>query len=181
MAEKFKTYFKKPLLRILVLLLFISSWSCQQDKKDSNDELSTMWSSFLSDLAARDKVAFKNASGNVIRCYDCLENTPTEREYISRLRDTDSLWYETIYQDLIYISVDSFIAKDYDIMFNKPFINLLRTNETIQLMDTIDDTITADILVTTTPPTLNFEGAQHSFTFIKTNAGWKFKEVATIP
>ncbi|WP_157483981.1 hypothetical protein [Maribacter hydrothermalis] len=166
----------------IVFLLCMSVQSCKQDKKITNVELFTVWSNFLNTLEKNDKVAFKKASGKTIRCYDCLENTPSEVQKMILLRDTDSLWYDKIYDDLIYIPVDSFILKDFDLLFNPQFVQLLRDNETTFIDDNENNVRTVHFLVTTTPPTLNFEGGQHSFSFVKKADGqWTLNEISTIP
>lgn len=164
------------------LLLTITAVSCQQEKKASGDDVSVMWASFLSDLTTEDKEAFKDASAETIRCYDCLENTPSEVQHMNLLRENDSLWYSKIYDDLIYIPIDSFIANDYDILFNPNFINILKENETIISSEETNGVTYAHILVTTTLPTAFFEGAQHIFSFVKNEDDvWKLNEIGTIP
>jgi hypothetical protein len=166
----------------ILLLLTITSFSCKQEKKALGDEVTVMWTSFLSDLEAEDKEAFKNTSAATIRCYDCLENTPSEVQKMNLLRDTDSLWYHKIYDDLINIPIDQFIENDFDILFNPQFVKILRDNDISFLEDKENEVTTVHILVTTTPPTAEFEGAQHSFSFTKTIDGvWKLNEISTIP
>ncbi|WP_430429490.1 hypothetical protein [Maribacter litoralis] len=171
------------LIHILVaLLLTITSVSCQQEKRASGDDVSVIWASFLSDLTTEDKEAFKKASAETIRCYDCLENTPSEVQHMNLLRENDSLWYSKIYDDLIYIPIDTFIANDYDILFNPTFINILQENETIISSEETNGVTYAHILVTTTLPTAFFEGAQHFFSFVKNEDDvWKLNEIGTIP
>ncbi|MDF4203795.1 conotoxin [Maribacter sp. SA7] len=172
----------KLTINLLVFLLLIFTFSCKQKKQLPDNEVSKMWSQFLNILETHDTLAFKKASYKTIRCYDCLENTPFEAEQMSILREQDSLWYDKIYDDLINIPTDSFIANDYNILFNQEFIKILQKNETIIIKDESNDSIFAHILVTTTPPTLEFEGSQHSFTFFKDKNGqWKFNEISTIP
>ena len=182
LIKTYRKYFIKPTINLFALLLIISFFSCKPEKKESDNEVHAMWTSFLSNLDAQDKVAFKNASGEAIRCYDCLENTPSERQKMNILRGKDSLWYKKMYETLIYIPIDSFTANDYDILFNPQFVNILQENETKIIRDETNDITYAHILVTTTLPTLNFEGAQHSFSFVKGNDGqWKLNEINTIP
>ncbi|MEP3372060.1 MAG: hypothetical protein ABJO28_08200 [Maribacter dokdonensis] len=167
---------------LIALLLTITSVSCQQKKKASGDDVAVMWTSFLSDLEAKDKVAFKHSSDKTIRCYDCLENTPSEVQQMNLLRENDALWYDKIYDDFIYIPIDSFIAKDYDILFNQKFIHMLRENETVISNEAKNGVAFAHILVTTTLPTEFFEGGQHIFSFKKNkNDEWKLNEIGTIP
>ncbi|WP_164674188.1 hypothetical protein [Maribacter litoralis] len=171
------------LIHILVaLLLTITSVSCQQEKRAADDDVTVMWASLLSDLAAEDKEAFKEASAETIRCYDCLENTPSEVQHMNLLRENDSLWYSKIYEDLIYIPIDSFIANDYDTLFNPKFVKILQENETIISSEETNGVTYAHILVTTTLPTAFFEGAQHIFSFVKNEDDvWKLNEIGTIP
>ncbi|MEP2281043.1 hypothetical protein [Maribacter sp.] len=172
----------KLTLNLFVFLLLIFSISCKQKKQLPNNEDSKMWSQFLNILENNDTLAFKKASYKTIRCYDCLENTPFESEQMNILREQDSLWYDKIYDDLINIPIDSFVANDYNIQFKPEFIKVLQKNETIVMKDEGNNSIFAHILVTTTPPTLDFEGGQHSFTFFKDKDGkWKLNEISTIP
>ncbi|SIQ89574.1 hypothetical protein [Maribacter ulvicola] len=172
----------KLTLNVFVILLTITSFSCKQEKQLPNNEVSKMWSQFLRDLEINDKVAFKKASGETIRCYDCLENTPSEMKKMSLLRENDALYYNKIYDNLIYIPIDSFIANDYDILFNPQFINILQENETIIVREVTEGKTYAHILVTTTLPTAFFEGGQHNFSFIKIKDGqWRLNEISTIP
>lgn len=167
---------------LCIPLLVVTFMSCQQKKKASGDDVTVMWTSFLSDLEAKDKVAFKHSSDKTIRCYDCLENTPSEVQQMNLLRENDSLWYDKIYEDFIYIPIDSFIANDYDILFNQKFIHILRENETVISNEDKNGAVFAHILVTTTLPTAFFEGGQHIFSFKKNkNDEWKLNEIGTIP
>lgn len=171
----------KHCLSLFALLLLIVSLSCKQDRKLTSVAVFTMWSHFLNTLETNDKMAFKKASAESIRCYDCLENTPSEAQQINILRETDSLWYDKIYDDLIYIPIDRFIDNDFDILFNPQFAQILRDNDISFFEDNKNDVIKVHILVTTTPPSENFEGGQHSFSFTKMNDKWKFTEIGTIP
>ena len=167
---------------LCIPLLVVTFMSCQQKKKASGDDVTVMWTSFLSDLEAKDKVAFKHSSDKTIRCYDCLGNTSSEVQQMNLLRENDSLWYDKIYEDFIYIPIDSFIANDYDILFNQKFIHILRENETVISNEDKNGVAFAHILVTTTLPTAFFEGGQHIFSFKKNkNDEWKLNEIGTIP
>lgn len=167
---------------LCIPLLVVTFMSCQQEKKASSDDVTVMWTSFLSDLEAKDKVAFKQSSDKTIHCYDCLENTRSEVQQMNLLRENDSLWYDKIYEDFIYIPIDSFIANDYDILFNQKFIHMLRENETVISNEDKNGVVFAHILVTTTLPTAFFEGGQHIFSFKKNkNDEWKLNEIGTIP
>ena len=166
---------------LLYTLLIVFCFSCKHEKKQVAEELPSQWITFLNHLETNDKVAFKKASGKTIYCYDCLENTPAEMEKMNLMRDTDSLWYDKIYENLVYIPIDSFILNDYDIFFNPKFVQLLKENETLFRYNEESGIERLHIYVTTTPPTAFFEGGQHSFSFTKMNDEWKFTETSTIP
>ena len=132
-------------------------------------------------IESNQRKGFKKISSESIRCCLCLENTYTEQREIEILRENDSLWYDKIYEALIYIPIDSFVKKDFDLIFNPEFVKILKENKTIFYKRVIEGIEYYEILVTTTEPTLDHEGRQHSFQFIKVNGEWKFNGIGTIP
>lgn len=167
---------------ILLITLFVI-FSCKKDHKNEYDEnkISKTWNNFLNVLDPNKKKDFKELSDKKIRCYLCLENTITEQNEIAFLRDNDSLWYDKIYDDLIYIPIDNFVENDFDLIFNSVFVKTLKEKKTIFNERIIDGIEYYEVLVTTTEPTLNHEGGQHSFQFKKIDGKWKFNEIETIP
>ena len=171
---------------IIILNIILISFSCNRIKKDAknglrNNEISQTWNNFLNIIESNNGKHFKELSSKKIRCYLCLENTNTEQKEMEILRENDSLWYHKIYDDLIYIPIDSFVKKDFHLIFNPEFVKILKENETIFHKKIIEGIEYYEILVTTTEPTLGHEGRQHNFQFKKINGEWKFNEIGTIP
>jgi len=171
---------------IIILTITLTFFSCNRIKKNTKNEfrkseISETWNDFLNILESNREKDFIELSSEKIRCYLCLENTDFERKEMEILRESDSLWYDKIYDDLIYIPIDSFVKKDFDLIFNPEFVKILKENETIFHKRIIDGIEYYEVLVTTTKPTSSHEGGQHNFQFKKNNGKWKFNEIGTIP
>lgn len=170
--------------KVLICCMLISV-SCK-DYKNANDqpenaEIEKTWHQFLEVVESGNKEKFLDFAASEIRCYECLENTPTEQRQLESLSEKDSLWYDKLYDDLIYIPADSFVKKDLNRFFTPSFLKILRLNETIYHHLNEDEMEIYEILVTTIEPTDEHEGMQHSFQFQKINGKWKFSEVSSIP
>ncbi|WP_165748515.1 hypothetical protein [Cellulophaga sp. Z1A5H] len=171
---------KYILIAPCILLLYISGKE-RSSYTPQDVEIKKTWNSFLKAVEKKERRTFKGLSKTKIRCYPCLENTTEEQAYIAQLQETDTLWYDTIYEDLIYVPIDRFIAQDFDLFFNPDFVKLLKERETIFYKQDLDGVFYWEILVTTTEPTLFHEGGQHHFRFEKCDDGWKLNEIGTIP
>lgn len=168
---------KIKLLFIFLTLIVFSS--CKKDKKQS--EIESTWSGFLEVVEQKDKNGFRKFSSDTIRCYLCLENTEHERKVLQFLRENDSAWYDKLYDEKIFIPVNKFIEEDFDLFFTDEFVDILKNNETIYSQREIDAADVYEVLVTTTEPTLDHEGGQHTFQFRKINGGYKLVEISTVP
>lgn len=164
---------------LFIFLTLIAFSSCKKDKKQS--EIENTWSGFLDVVEQKDKNGFRNFSGDTIRCYLCLENTEHEQKVLEFLRENDSAWYDKLYDEKIFIPVNKFIEEDFDLFFNKEFVDILKKGETIYFQREIDTSDIYEVLVTTTEPTLTHEGGQHTFQFRKINGGYKLVEISTVP
>lgn len=163
---------------VLILLLFIG---CKDIKKSSVNKEFPAWNIFLEKVSSKNKQQFKEISNSKIRCYLCLENTASERKKLDNFRDTDSLWHKKLYDDLIYIPIDSFLQNDFDLFFTKQFVEVLKKGKTVFSKVKRDGFEYCEVLVTTTEPTASFEGGQHAFQFKKIEGIWKFNGISTIP
>jgi hypothetical protein len=168
------------LIAPFIILLCVS---CKQPTSypTKDTEIKKTWNSFLNAVEKKDRRAFNVLSNIKIRCYPCLENTKEEQDYIAHLQETDTLWYDKIYNDLIFIPIDSFMTQDFDLFFNPDFVTLLKERETTFYKNDEDGIFYWEILVTTTAPTLFHEGGQHHFRFEKCDEKWKLNEIGTIP
>lgn len=119
---------------IIWLTILLTLFSCKTEKKNENtqfdekDILNT-WEIFLNIIESKNKEDFKNISNEKIRCYLCLENTLNEQLEIENLRANDSLWYDKIYDDLIYIPIDRFLNNDFDLIFTPAFVSILKVKK----------------------------------------------------
>ena len=170
---------KIKLLFIFLALIVFSS--CKKDKEPS--EIKKTWSGFLEVVEQKDKNGFRDFAGDTIRCYLCLENTEHEQKVLEFLRENDSAWYDKIYDERIYIPQNKFIEEDFDLFFDKEFVEILKNGETIFSKREFDDdnTNAYEVLVTTTEPTLTHEGGQHTFQFRKINDSYRLTEISTVP
>lgn len=170
---------KIKLLFIFLALIVFSS--CKKDKEPS--EIKKTWFGFLEVVEQKDKNGFRDFAGDTIRCYLCLENTEHEQKVLEFLRENDSAWYDKIYDERIYIPQNKFIEEDFDLFFDKEFVEILKNGETIFSKREFDDdnTNAYEVLVTTTEPTLTHEGGQHTFQFRKINDSYRLTEISTVP
>lgn len=175
--------FKKMNKFIITSLFFliISYTSKAQTSEQSEKEIKAVWYTFLDAVSSKDFAIFKKLSNKKIRCYNCPENTEAEREKIYTLRKTDTLWYDKLYNDLIYIPVDHFIENDFEIIFTPSFIKKLKEKKTLYHQNSIDGVDYYEVFVTTLEPKNDHDGGQHNFQFKKVNGKWVFNEIGTIP
>ena len=172
-------------ISIIVLITFLITVSCGQNKttvkRKTENDIEKTWGQFLNTVQTANKQVFKKISNSKINCYYCIENTVIEQEELAVFRETDTLWYDKIYDDLVYIPIDRFIKDDFDIIFDASFLKILKEKEPKFSKNRIDGIDYYEILVTTTEPTEFHEGGQHSFQFIEIDGLWKFNEIGTIP
>lgn len=174
--------------RKLIYVLFISViiFSCTELKKKgqnytSKEEIVETWEDFLDILEKKDKDKFKIISSKNIHCYICLENTSDEQIQLETKRNNDPDWYNKIYSDEIYIPIDRFLTEDFDLIFNAKFVLIISSNETSFHKREMDGIDYYEVLVVTTEASLEHDGGQHNFQFIKENGKWLFNEIGTIP
>ncbi|WP_271769877.1 hypothetical protein [Aquimarina algiphila] len=168
------------------LLLVTILYSCVKLKKEDQSSLvengiEKTWENFLTIVQEKDKAAFKEVSSKTIRCYLCLENTLADQKELDAKRESDPDWYNQLYDKDIYIPIDRFINEDFDLIFNPEFVSILKEKKTIFYKNDNEEVELYEVLVTTTEPSAEHEGGQHSFQFIKKKGDWKLREIGTIP
>lgn len=166
-------------IRYVFLLMFFIG--CKDVKQSPVNNNFTAWNNFLKIVSTQNKESFKDISSSKIRCYLCLENTIEEQKELVTLRNKDSLWYEKLYSDLIFIPIDSFLKNDFDLLFNKKFVETLKNEKTTFSIIEREGVEYCEVLVTTTQPTPFFEGGQHGFQFKKVDTIWMLTAIYTIP
>ena len=169
----------------LTLLITAHIFSCHgqaneqnQEEHDQDKEILQNWQQFLAAIEHRDIPKIKTLLSDKIRCYECLENTPSEQKEMEYLRDSIENWYDKIYNDLVYIPKDIFVNEELELLFTKEFITILKTRKTLFSRKGENGYV---VLVTTVEPMAGHEGMQHSFHFKKTKSGYVFEEIGTIP
>ncbi len=170
----------KPNLTIFILLCTVLHSCTNQEnttQKNTDKEIVEVWGNFLKTVERKDKNGFKKLSSNTIDCTVCPDNTPREYEELNKLRAENDDWHK-IYDSKVHISIDTFLDQDFNSIFTKDFVTILKTKRTVFSKA---DTNAYQILVTTTEPTLGHEGGQHNFKFKKENGIYKFCEIGTIP
>jgi len=95
---------------------------------------------------------------------------------------TDPDWYNKLYDDKIYIPIDTFCKQDYPIIFTKELISKLRNSKAGYVVSDFNGQKLYEVLITATKPSVQFpEGALHTFQFVKTNNAYKFWGIDSIP
>ena len=95
--------------------------------------------------------------------------------------ETDTDWYNKLYDDLILIPIDCFIKDDFDLIFDDGFVEILKDSNYNWHKREIEGIEHYELLVTTTETTATHEGGQHHFQFKKVNGKLLLNEIGTIP
>ncbi len=147
-------------------------------------ELADAWQIFLQAVSTGDPKIIRNLSAERIRCLSCLENTEEEEKEMEIYKATVPDWYKRLYEEKIYIPVDKFCREDYPIIFTKQFIRKLRAVKPTYATEDYNDRKIYEVVVSTSKPgemSPGQEGCLHLFQFIKTNSGYRFWGIDTIP
>jgi hypothetical protein len=142
------------------------------------------WKTFLQAAAAHDMKKIKSVSVEKIRCLACVDNTEKEDTEMETFRLTEPDWYKKLYEEKIFIPVDTFCKQDYPIIFSELFIKKLQNSKPAYRIDNRNDKKIYEVLLPTVKPgelAPGHEGVLHIFQFIQTNNGYKFWGIDTIP
>ena len=128
---------------IFLLIILMPLSSCKKERitlqfGSPDVEISKTWAAFLNAIESGDKSKFEALSDKTIRCYDCLDNTQAEQDRLNTMRDTDSLWYDKIYEDMVNVPINLFLEQDFDLIFNPEFIKALKEKETTYFKRELD-------------------------------------------
>jgi hypothetical protein len=147
-------------------------------------ELAIAWKSFLKAVSTDDMKKLKGLSAGKIRCLLCVDNTEEKDREMTRSMKTDPDWYEKLYKEEVFIPVDRFCREDYPIIFKRDFKKKLQTRKPSYGSEDSNGKKIYEVIITTTNPGElgpKHEGGQHFFQFIKTDNGYKFWGIDTIP
>ncbi|MDH5181482.1 MAG: hypothetical protein OEY07_17610 [Gammaproteobacteria bacterium] len=136
------------------------------------------WPIFLAAVESGDCRKIKQRLAPKVECQLCLDNTEAEANELERFRETNKNWYELLYAEKQYIPGDTFCQQDVPLLFSKEMLVLLRNNPTSFNIRDDEGRYEYIVAVTTTLPSLKFEGGQHMFGF---SADLKLISVFTVP
>ena len=179
---------KKGLLIIAMISYLmiepVHSYGLDIIDQNENIELANAWKIFLKAVLTNDMRKIRNLSVERIRCLSCLENTEKEAKEMIKYQTTEPDWYEKLYEEKIYIPINAFCKQDYPIIFTKKFIKKLQDSKPAYAVEDFNGKKIYEVIITTSKPgesSLEHEGALHLFQFVKTNNGYKFWGIDTIP
>lgn len=178
---------KRLFLLVMILCLMIEpihTYGLDIINHAENTELVNAWRIFLKAVSTHDMRKIRNLSAERIRCVSCLENTEKETKEMIKYQTTQPDWYEKLYEKKVYIPINKFFEEDYPIIFTKKFIRKLQDSEPTYAVEDFDDQKIYEVIITTSnpgEPSLGHEGGLHLFQFVKTNKGYKFWGIDTIP
>ncbi|HOI73771.1 MAG TPA: hypothetical protein PLO63_06430 [Syntrophales bacterium] len=171
----------------LILCLMLEPVPCHGfDRIDGPEkaELAKAWQTFLNAVSANDIRTIRNLSAEKIRCLACVDNTDREDEEMTRFRATDPDWYETLYREKIFIPVEVFCEQDYPLVFSEPLKRRMREKTPVFAVEDFDGRKLHVVIVQTSEPgefSPRDEGVVHLFQFVKTDHGYRFWGIDTIP
>lgn len=201
---------KRHLISILILTILLNSSFTKRHLTNSNkttsivdtiadQEFNQTWLEFSKAILSQDLELIKSLSSDCILCSDCFVNTPIEDSVFKEFQEKNpDKWYNKLYYELCYISIDKFLTEDLNLIFNEKVKSRLLDKTKIIYADNnhnskaysikciIGSSQTAqcefkEVLLTYIDPTPKFEGSQWSFAFVKTNGKYKFCGFSTIP
>jgi hypothetical protein len=184
----------------LIIILTLSLTFLRSQNNISNDSLFKLtWNKFAKAVLNKDLKTFKMMSTSCVNCSWCLTNTAKEDTLLEAYKVVnEKTWYDKIYSELSYFSIDKFINEDYDFIFTEE-VNARLLNAT--KLNFIDDNHNAkvyykpciigkvdktkldfkEVLLTIVDPSPKYEGAQLAFAFVKIKGQYKFCGFSTIP
>ncbi len=151
------------------------------------DEISVVaktWHEYLDAASTNNLKKLKNLSADRIRCLFCLENTEVEEKEIEKCTDTDPNWYNKRYEEKVYIPINTFLQEDYPLIFTKKFIERLRARQPAYRAEHFHGQKIYGVIIQTLKPgelSPGHEGSLYIFQFLKTEKGYQFWGIDTIP
>ena len=142
------------------------------------------WKIFVKAVSVKDWNKIRKISVEKIRCLSCVDNTGQEGKEIENLQTTDVDWYKKLYEEKIYIPINKFCEEDFPIIFTAEFIKKIQDSEPTYAVEDFNDRKIYEVIIPRVKsgelPTAH-EGVLHIFQFVKTEQGYKFWGIDTIP
>ncbi len=166
------------------MLAPVYSYDSNTIDKNEYIELANAWKTFLKAVSTNNIRELKRLSVGKIRCLACLDNSEDEDKKMDKFKMTEPDWYEKLYKEKMFIPINKFCKQDYPIIFSNKFIKKLQNSKPAYIVDYIDDDKTYEVIIATAKPGElfpNHEGVLHLFQFKKTNNGYKFCGIDSVP
>lgn len=166
------------------LFLLLATFCFSQNKSNPEAELLLTWEKFKSALKSNNKELLKSISADSIWCLDCTDNTDLEYKKMDSLRNDDPDWYENLYGKWVNIPFEQFYSDDLPLIFDKNLLNRLDDTTKVGLGLPHKYNSYYEFLILTMDPDSRykgFEGYQRVLQFCKTNEGYKFCGVSSVP
>jgi hypothetical protein len=153
------------------------------DKREKIELINT-WQIFLQAVSIGDLNKIRNISVEKIRCLSCVDNTGEEDKEIENLQKTNLDWYKKLYEEKVYIPINKFCEQDFPIIFTAEYIRKMQNSEPTYAVEDFNDRKIYEVIIPGVKsgelPTAH-EGVLHIFQFVKTDHGYKFWGIDTIP
>lgn len=165
-----------------------------------NDSLIKLtWTKFSKAILNKDLKTFRAMSTDCINCAWCVTNTAKEDTLFKVEKATNKkVWFDKLYSELCFISIDELIDEDYDLIFTKRTKSRMRKKFNLVFSDVtyyqrlIAKTCIIDnpeetkldvkeVLLIDVESTPKHEGPRMAFAFIKINGQYKFCAFSSIP
>ncbi len=168
-------------------------------KSDKDSLLKITWTKFSKAILNKDIKTLKAMSADCINCAWCVTNTTKEDTLYKFEKATNmKAWYNKLYSELCFISIDKFIDEDYELIFTKRTKSRMRNKFNLVYSDITDyqrliaKTCIIDnpeetkldvkeVLLIDVESTPKHEGARMAFVFIKIKGQYKFCAFSSIP
>lgn len=147
-------------------------------------ELINTWKIFLQAVSTRDLNKIRNISVEKIRCLSCVDNTAEEDREIENLQTTNLDWYKKLYEEKVYIPINKFCEEDFPLIFTAEYMRKIQDREPTYAVEDFNDRKIYEVIIPASKPgelAAGHEGVLHIFQFVKTNTGYKFWGIDTIP
>ena len=177
-----------------------SSFSSTLTLNSDNDSLiKAAWEKFYKAILNKDFKTFKAMSTDCINCPWCVTNTKKEDTLFNSYRAANhKSWYDTLYSDLSYISIDKFMKEDYDFIFTKKTKSRMRKKYNLVFLDVeiyprlyakpciidapdLNKLDPKEVLLVDTEAAPKRDGPRMAFVFIKVKGEYKFCGFSSIP
>lgn len=145
-----------------------------------NANINMFWNNFITAVHQGEAQKFVSDS---VRCYDCFQNTNTEKQVFKNLKKTNKYWQFKVYKDLVYVKRDTFLQNDIPVFFNTELSASLSADDIIAVKREHNTDTVYEILLNTTQSSKITESTcvQYGFIFTKTAEDYKLSEMYIIP